>query len=43
MTTCTPNESEVEQLFGIRIGENVRALEKAGRELLSQTQIAGAC
>ena len=38
MTTCTPNESEVEQLFGITIGENVRALEKAGRELLSQTR-----
>ena len=37
MTTCTPNESEVEQLLGVRIGENVRVLEKAGRELLRQT------
>ena len=37
MTTCTPNESEVEQLFGIRIGENTRVLEKAGRQLLQQT------
>ena len=37
MTTCTPNESEVEQLFGIRIGENTRVLERAGRELLART------
>jgi D-glycero-beta-D-manno-heptose-7-phosphate kinase len=37
MTACTPNESEVEQLFAIRIGENVRVLEKAGRELLNRT------
>ena len=40
MTTCTPNESEVEQLFGIRIGENARTLEKAGRELLARTHSA---
>jgi len=38
MTTCTPNESEVEQLFGVRIGENVRVLERAGRELLDRTR-----
>ncbi len=38
MTTCTPNESEVEQLFGIRIGENARVLERAGRELLKRTR-----
>ena len=38
ITTCTPNESEVEQLFGIRIGENTRVLERAGRELLRQTR-----
>jgi rfaE bifunctional protein kinase chain/domain len=36
ITACTPNESEVEQLFGIRIGENVRVLERAGRELLTR-------
>jgi len=36
ITACTPNESEVEQLFGIRIGENVRVLERAGRELLAR-------
>jgi D-glycero-beta-D-manno-heptose-7-phosphate kinase len=41
MTACTPNESEVEHLFGIRIKENTRALEKAGRELLARTR-AGA-
>ena len=40
MTTCTPNESEVEQLFGIRIGENTRVLERAGRDLLRQTRAA---
>jgi rfaE bifunctional protein kinase chain/domain len=38
MTACTPNESEVEHLLGIRIGENVRILEKAGRELLLRTR-----
>jgi rfaE bifunctional protein kinase chain/domain len=38
MTTCTPNESELEQLFGIRIGENTRVLERAGRELLKRTR-----
>ncbi len=38
MTTCTPNESEVEQLLGIHIGENGRILERAGRELLRRTR-----
>jgi rfaE bifunctional protein kinase chain/domain len=38
MTTCTPNESEVEQLLGIRIGDNTRVLERAGRELLRRTR-----
>ena len=38
ITACTPNESEVEHLFGIRIGENVGVLEKAGRGLLAQTR-----
>jgi D-glycero-beta-D-manno-heptose-7-phosphate kinase len=37
MTACTPNESEVEHLLGIRIGEDTRVLEKAGRELLART------
>jgi rfaE bifunctional protein kinase chain/domain len=38
MTACTPNESEVEQLLGIRIGDNARVLERAGRQLLKQTR-----
>jgi rfaE bifunctional protein kinase chain/domain len=38
MTACTPNESEVEQALGIRIGDNVRTLERAGRELLRRTR-----
>jgi D-glycero-beta-D-manno-heptose-7-phosphate kinase len=38
ITACTPNESEVEQLFGVRIGENTRVLERAGRELLARTR-----
>jgi D-glycero-beta-D-manno-heptose-7-phosphate kinase len=37
MLACTPNESEVEHLFGIRIGDNAKVLEKAGRDLLSRT------
>jgi D-glycero-beta-D-manno-heptose-7-phosphate kinase len=38
MTACTPNESEVEQALGIRIGDNTRILERAGRELLRRTR-----
>jgi rfaE bifunctional protein kinase chain/domain len=41
MTACTPNEAEVEHLLGVRIGENTRVLERAGRELLVRTR-AGA-
>ncbi|HTM24651.1 MAG TPA: PfkB family carbohydrate kinase [Vicinamibacterales bacterium] len=37
MTACTPNESEVEQALGIRIGDNTRILERAGRTLLVRT------
>jgi rfaE bifunctional protein kinase chain/domain len=33
---CTPNESEVEHLFGVTIGDDRRTLEKAGRELLDR-------
>ncbi len=36
ITACTPNESEVEQLFDVTIGEDRRALEKAGRLLLDR-------
>ena len=38
MTACTPNESEVEALLGIRIGDDPEALERAGRTLLRQLQ-----
>jgi D-glycero-beta-D-manno-heptose-7-phosphate kinase len=41
MTMCTPNESEVEHLLGVRIGENTRVLEKAGRAVLERTGAAG--
>jgi D-glycero-beta-D-manno-heptose-7-phosphate kinase len=41
MTACTPNESEVEHLLGVRIGDNVAVLERAGRDLLERTR-AGA-
>jgi D-glycero-beta-D-manno-heptose-7-phosphate kinase len=40
MTACTPNESEVEQALGITIGDNARALERAGRQLLRKTRSA---
>jgi len=40
MTACTPNESEVEQALGVRIGDNARALERAGRALLAETRAA---
>jgi rfaE bifunctional protein kinase chain/domain len=36
MTACTPNESEVESLLGVRIGDKERELEKAGRALLAR-------
>jgi D-glycero-beta-D-manno-heptose-7-phosphate kinase len=38
MTICTPNESEVEQMLGVRIGDDVRILEQAGHELLRRFQ-----
>ena len=37
MTTCTPNESEVEALLNVRIGDDGKVLERAGRELLKRT------
>ena len=39
LTACTPNESEVEQALGIRINDNQRTLERAGREVLSRTRM----
>jgi rfaE bifunctional protein kinase chain/domain len=38
ITACTPNESEVEQLFNVRIDEDRRMLERAGRKLLAGTR-----
>jgi rfaE bifunctional protein kinase chain/domain len=37
LTACTPNESEVEQLLGIEIDDDAKALERAGRTLLRRT------
>ena len=34
LTACTPNESEVEALLGVRIGDDREILERAGRTLL---------
>jgi len=38
MTACTPNESEVEALLGIRINDDRVTLERAGRTLLTRLQ-----
>jgi rfaE bifunctional protein kinase chain/domain len=40
LTACTPNESEVEAMLGIRIGEDQDALERAGRTLLERLRSA---
>jgi rfaE bifunctional protein kinase chain/domain len=37
LTTCTPNESEIEQVLGIQIDDDPEALERAGRTLLRRT------
>ena len=41
MTMCTPNESEVEALLGVRIGEDSRVLERSGRTVLARTGARG--
>ncbi len=38
MTACTPNESEVEALLGVRINDDLAVLELAGRALLRRLQ-----
>ena len=38
LTTCTPNESEVEHALGIRINDDAAVLERAGRTLLDRTR-----
>jgi D-glycero-beta-D-manno-heptose-7-phosphate kinase len=40
LTASTPNESEVEALLGVRIGDDRKVLERAGRTLLEQTKMA---
>jgi D-glycero-beta-D-manno-heptose-7-phosphate kinase len=40
LTACTPNESEVEQVLGVTIGDNKSVLERAGRTLLKRTRMA---
>lgn len=37
LTACTPNESEVEAALGVRINDDPRALERAGRDILRRT------
>ena len=37
LTACTPNESEVEQVLGLRIDDDPDTLERAGRLLLGRT------
>ena len=39
LTACTPNESEVENVLGTKIGDNTKLLERAGRELLKRTKM----
>jgi rfaE bifunctional protein kinase chain/domain len=39
LTACTPNESEVEQVLGVHIDDDMRVLERAGRVLLERTQM----
>jgi rfaE bifunctional protein kinase chain/domain len=40
LTACTPNESEVEAVLGVKIADNKNALERAGRTLLKRTRMA---
>jgi rfaE bifunctional protein kinase chain/domain len=37
LTTCTPNESEVEQVLGVHINDDAETLERAGRAVLKRT------
>jgi len=39
LTACTPNEAEAEQALGVKINDNRRVLERAGRALLNQTRM----
>jgi len=37
LTACTPNEAEVEHALDVRINDDLRLLERAGRALLQRT------
>jgi rfaE bifunctional protein kinase chain/domain len=39
LTACAPNESEVEAALGVRIDDNLRVLERAGRQMLDRTKM----
>ena len=39
LTAGTPNESEVEQMLGVRIGDDAAVLERAGRTVLRRTRM----
>ena len=39
VTACTPNQPEVEQLLGMRIGDDDETLERAGRTLLRRLRM----
>ena len=39
LTACAPNESEVEQALDVRIDDNPRVLERAGRQMLARTRM----
>ncbi len=39
LTACTPNESEIEQLLGVTIDDDSKALERAGRSMLTRTRM----
>jgi rfaE bifunctional protein kinase chain/domain len=39
LTACTPNESEVEHLLGVRIDDQPDVLERAGRQILRRTRM----
>jgi rfaE bifunctional protein kinase chain/domain len=40
LTASTPNESEVEAMLGVRIDDDRKVLERAGRTLLERTKMA---
>jgi rfaE bifunctional protein kinase chain/domain len=39
LSACTPNQSEVESILGTTIGDNLRSLERAGRDVLKRTRM----